>query len=126
ERRQLYPGESQLEARIRNYELAARMQLNAERLLDLSQEPAHIRRLYGMNEPVTANFGTRCLMARRLVESGVRFVQVMVPVSGGGWDHHNDIKQGLAKACPQGDRPTAAPVKDPKQPGPLERTYVVW
>jgi Protein of unknown function (DUF1501) len=126
ERRQLYPGESQLEARIRNYELAARMQLNAEQLLDLSREPASIRRLYGVDEPATANFGTRCLMARRLVESGVRFVQVMVPVSGGGWDHHSDIRQGLARVCPQVDRPTAALVKDLKQRGLLGQTIVLW
>src|SRR5207244_7961151 len=63
QRRRLYPGESQLEARIRNYELAARMQLNAEQLLDLSREPASIRRLYGMDEPATANLRTRCHMA---------------------------------------------------------------
>jgi Protein of unknown function (DUF1501) len=126
ERRQLYPGESQLEARIRNYELAARMQLNAEQLLDLSREPASIRRLYGVDEPVTANFGTRCLMARRLVESGVRFVQVMVPVGGGGWDHHSNIREGLARVCPQVDLPTAALVKDLKQRGLLDRTIVLW
>lgn len=126
ERRQPYPSESQLEARIRNYELAARMQLNAEQLLDLSGEPASIRRLYGMDETATANFGTRCLMARRLIESGVRFVQVMVPVSGGGWDHHSDIRQGLARVCPQVDRPTAALVEDLKQRGLLGRTIVLW
>jgi hypothetical protein len=126
ERRQLYPGESQLEARIRNYELAARMQLNAEQLLDLSREPANIRRLYGVDEPATANFGTRCLMARRLVESGVRFVQVMVPVNGGGWDHHSDIRQGLARVCPQVDRPTAALVKDLNHRGLLDQTIVMW
>src|SRR5262249_46965703 len=79
ERRKLYAGESELEARIRNYELAARMQLHAEGQLDLSREPAAVRRLYGMDNPLTSNFGSRCLMARRLVEAGVRFVQVMSP-----------------------------------------------
>ncbi|MBM4071968.1 MAG: DUF1501 domain-containing protein [Planctomycetes bacterium] len=126
ERRRLYPSESDLDARLRNYELAARMQLNAEQLLDLSREPASIRRLYGVDNPVTANFGTRCLMARRLVESGVRFVQVMVPVSGGGWDHHSDIRQGLARVCPQVDRPSAALVKDLKARGLLDRTIILW
>jgi hypothetical protein len=126
ERRQLYPGNSELEARIRNYELAARMQLHADRLLDLSREPVNIKRLYGVDDPVTANFGTRCLMARRLVESGVRFVQVMVPISTGGWDHHSDIKGGLARLCPQVDRPSAALVKDLKQRGLLESTIVLW
>jgi hypothetical protein len=126
ERRRLYAGEFELEARIRNYELAARMQLHTERQLDLSREPPAVRRMYGLDNTVTANFGTRCLMARRLVESGVRFVQVMSPVGGGGWDHHNDIKPGLAKVCPQVDQPSAALVRDLKQRGLLERTLVLW
>ncbi len=117
-----------MEARIRNYELAARMQVSAERLLDLSREPAAIRSLYGLDDPVTANFGTRCLMARRLVESGVRFVQVMSPIASGGmsWDHHSDLKQGLTKACPQVDRPSAALIKDLQQRGLLDSTVVIW
>jgi hypothetical protein len=128
ERRKLYPHEVELEARIRNYELAARMQTSAERLLDLSREPAALRSLYGLDDPVTANFGTRCLMARRLVESGVRFVQVMSPIASGGmsWDHHSDLKPGLAKACPQVDRPSAALIKDLKQRGLLDSTIVIW
>ena len=73
------------------------MQLSAEEVLDLRHETTPTRRLYGLEDPVTSNFGTRCLMARRLVESGVRFVQVMVPVKSGGmpWDHHENIKPGL-------------------------------
>jgi hypothetical protein len=126
ERRRLYPGEADLEARIRNYELAARMQLHAERLLDLSGEPAHLRRLYGLDDPVTANFGTRCLMARRLVEQGVRFVQVMVPMGGGDWDHHSDIRGGLARVCPRVDRPSAALIRDLRQRGLLDSTIVLW
>jgi hypothetical protein len=126
ERRQLHPGESDLEARIRNYELAARMQLNAARQLDLARESAATRAAYGLDDPAAANFGTRCLLARRLVEAGVRFVQVMSPVSGGGWDHHNNIKAGLAKVCPQVDRPTAALVRDLRQRGLLESTIVLW
>jgi hypothetical protein len=128
QRRKLYPHELDLEARIRNYELAARMQVNAERMLDLSREPVSIRNQYGMDDPVTANFGTRCLMARRLVESGVRFVQVTSPIASGGmsWDHHSDLKPGLMKTCPQVDRPSAALIKDLKQRGLLDSTIVIW
>jgi hypothetical protein len=128
ERRRLYTGESELEARIRNYELAARMQLHAEKLLDLSREPAATRRLYGLDQAVTANFGTRCLMARRLVEEGVRFVQVHVPVLGNGmpWDQHNGLKDGLRKVCPQVDRPSAELIRDLKQRGLLDSTVVLW
>jgi hypothetical protein len=126
ERRRLYPGESALEARIRNYELAARMQLNAGRLLDLAAETAATRKLYGLDDPSTANFGTRCLMARRLVETGVRFVVVPVPVATGGWDHHSDIKGGIPKVCAQVDRPSAALVRDLRQRGLLESSIVLW
>jgi len=126
ERRKLFPEESALEARIRNYELAARMQLHAERLLDLSREPVAMRRLYGLDNPATANFGTRCLMARRLVETGVRFVQVMVPVGTGGWDHHSDIRNGLRRVCPAVDQPSAELIRDLKQRGLLDSTIVLW
>jgi hypothetical protein len=124
ERRKLYPRESELEARIRNYELAARMQLGAEKLLDLSREPASLRKLYGLDDAVTAEFGTRCLMARRLVESGVRFVQVLNPAAS--WDHHSQLKAGLAQMCPKVDRPSAALIQDLKQRGLLESTIVLW
>ncbi len=124
ERRKLYPRESDLEARIRNYELAARMQLGAERLLDLSREPESIRKLYGLNDPTTAEYGTRCLMARRLVESGVRFVQVLNPAAS--WDHHNNLQQGLTQMCAKVDRPSAALIQDLKQRGLLESTIVIW
>ena len=128
ERRKLYPSESVLDARIRNYELAARMQLSAEEVLDIGHETAPTRRLYGLENPTTANFGTRCLMARRLVESGVRFVQVMVPVKSGGmpWDHHENIKPGLEALCPQVDVPTSALIRDLKQRGLLDSTIVLW
>jgi hypothetical protein len=124
ERRKLYPRESELEARIRNYELAARMQLGAEKLLDLSREPASVRKLYGLDDAVTAEFGTRCLMARRLVESGVRFVQVLNPAAS--WDHHSQLKEGLAQMCPKVDRPSAALIQDLKQRGLLDSTIVLW
>jgi hypothetical protein len=126
DRRKLYPDESALDARIRNYELAARMQLRAEKLLSLAQESPATRKLYGMDDPITENFGTRCLMARRLVERGVRFVLVLVPVASGGWDHHNDLKNGLAKICPMVDKPSAALIGDLKQRGLLDQTIVMW
>src|SRR3712207_5708016 len=78
--RRQYPHDGDLEARIRNYELAARMQLAAADLLDLSKESAATQKLYGLDNPTTAGYGLRCLMARRLVEAGVRFVQVFPPV----------------------------------------------
>jgi hypothetical protein len=126
ERRLLYPAESDLEARIRNYELAARMQLHAEKELDLSKETPATRKLYGLDNKATSNFGTRCLMARRLVESGVRFVQVMSPVGGGGWDHHSDIKAGIKTVSGEVDQPSAALIRDLKQRGLLDSTIVLW
>ena len=128
ERRRLYPRESDLEARIRNYELAARMQTSAERVLDIAGETQGTRALYGLDNPVTENFGTRCLMARRLVESGVRFIQVMSPIKSGtmAWDHHEKIKPGLEVLCPQVDHPTAGLIRDLKQRGLLDSTIVLW
>ncbi len=128
ERRELFALEPDLDARIKSYELAARMQLHAEGLLDLSGETAATRRLYGLDNPTTSNFGTRCLMARRLVEEGVRFIQVTAPIASGTmpWDHHNSLVQGLRKVCPQVDQPTAALIADLKQRGLLESTIVWW
>jgi len=128
ERRKLYPQESELESRIRNYELAARMQLSAERVLDISGETQATRQLYGLDNATTENFGTRCLMARRLVESGVRFVHLMVPVkiNGNPWDHHEGLNKGLEALCPLVDLPTAALIRDLKQRGLLDSTIVLW
>jgi uncharacterized protein (DUF1501 family) len=128
ERRKLYPRETELDARIRNYELAARMQLGAEAVLDISTETAATEQLYGLDNPATENFGRRCLMARRLVESGVRFIQVMSPIKSGGmaWDHHEGLTPGLKALCPQVDRPTAALIQDLKQRGLLDTTIVLW
>lgn len=123
-----HPGESDLEARIRNCELAARMQLAAGRTLDLSQEPAAARRLYGLDNPVTAGYGLRCLMARRLVEAGVRFVQVFPPIKPQfqPWDAHTDVKKENEAICAQTDEPSAALIKDLKSRGLLESTVVLW
>jgi len=127
-RRQHFPTESDLEARIRNYELAARMQANAEQVLDLSRETEATRRIYGIDNPTTENYGTRCLMARRMVESGVRFVQVMVPVKGTDmpWDQHKNLKGGLESICGMVDKPSAGLIRDLKQRGLLDSTIVLW
>ncbi len=123
-----HPGESELEARIQNFELAARMQLTATRVLDLSQETEATRRLYGLDNPSTAGYGTRCLMARRLVESGVRFVQVFPPLSPSfqPWDNHGDLRNGLRTICGQVDQPSAALITDLKQRGLLDDVIVQW
>ncbi len=119
-----HPGEADLEARIRSYELAAAMQTAAKEALDVSGEPQYIRRMYGLDEDHTREYGTRCLIARRLVERGVRFVQLFL--GGQPWDNHNSIKSGLPDICRRTDRPAAALVKDLKQRGLLETTLVHW
>jgi hypothetical protein len=120
----LHPGEADLESRIRSYELAAAMQTAAKEALDVSREPVHIRRLYGLDEDATREYGTRCLIARRLVERGVRFVQLFL--GGQPWDTHNSIRQTLPAICRRTDRPAAALVKDLKQRGLLDTTIVHW
>ena len=123
------PGASELEARIASYELAARMQTHAPEVTDLSSEPGHIKQAYGLDQETTANFGHNCLLARRLVERGVRFVQIY---SGGNrgpedaWDAHKNLKQNHDRQCGQTDQPIAALLQDLKQRGMLERTLVVW
>ncbi|HET6881388.1 MAG TPA: DUF1501 domain-containing protein [Pirellulales bacterium] len=123
-----YPHESELEARIRNYELAARMQLAAGDLLDLSKETTETQRLYGLDQPEAAGYGMRCLMARRLVESGVRFVQVFPPVKPQfqPWDAHSNVKTENEAICAKCDQPSAALIYDLKRRGLLENTLVVW
>ena len=106
--RDKYPFESDLEARISNYELAARMQLAAGDLLDLTKETAETKRLYGLEDAESAGYGTRCLMARRLVESGVRFVQVFPPVKPAfqPWDAHSNTKTENEAICKKCDQPS--------------------
>ncbi len=119
-----HPGENDLEARIASYELAARMQLAAKEALDLSGESEATKKLYGLDDPVTQEYGTRCLLARRLVERGVRFVQLFV--NGQIWDNHENIRKGLAGCCRKTDRPSAALVLDLKARGLLDTTIVHW
>jgi hypothetical protein len=120
-----FPGETELEARIQNYELAARMQLRAAEAIDLNRESPATRRLYGLDNPLTASYGTRCLMARRLIEAGVRFVQVFPP-AGQPWDAHSDTKVENEKICGITDRPAAAFIQDLKMRGLLNSTLVLW
>jgi hypothetical protein len=119
-----HPGESDLEARIASYELAARMQIAASDALDISQETAATHSMYGLDNPKTREYGTRCLLARRLVERGVRFVQLFH--SGQPWDNHSSIKTGLASICQKTDQPAAALVADLRQRGLLDTTLVHW
>ncbi|HWQ31971.1 MAG TPA: DUF1501 domain-containing protein [Blastocatellia bacterium] len=122
------PDDTELAARISAYELAFRMQQHAPEAVDLSQESAETKRLYGLDQKETSEFGTRCLLARRLVERGVRFVMLY---SGGGpvssqWDAHDNIKENHEKMCRWTDQPIAALLKDLKRRGLLDSTLVVW
>ncbi|MDA7864507.1 DUF1501 domain-containing protein [bacterium] len=119
-----YPNSTDLQARIASYQLAARMQTSATEALDLSQESKKTQEMYGMHEKATADYGSRCLIARRLIERGVRFVQVYT--ANQLWDSHGSILSRLPAACQKVDRPSAALVKDLKQRGLLDSTVVHW
>ncbi|MEX2287528.1 MAG: DUF1501 domain-containing protein [Planctomycetaceae bacterium] len=119
-----HPGEADLEARIASYELAARMQTSAKEALDVSQESKATHQLYGLDDDATREYGTRCLIARRLVERGVRFVQLFL--AGQPWDNHTNIRENLPAICRLTDKPAAALVKDLKSRGLLETTVVHW
>jgi hypothetical protein len=122
------PGDSRLDGRIASYELAARMQLSAPDALDLSKETEATRKMYGLDEKPTADFGTSCLTARRLLERGVRFVQLWSGTAGatGNWDNHTDISKELTFIATSVDKPIAALLRDLKRRGMLEDTLVVW
>jgi hypothetical protein len=122
--RDQHAGNVELEARIANYELAARMQIEATNALDLDKESEATKEAYGMNEERTASYGKRCLMARRLIERGVRLVQIYI--EGQIWDNHSKIRDGLDYACGKTDKPAAALVRDLKERGLLDSTLVVW
>jgi hypothetical protein len=122
-----YPDDPALRARIRSYELAAGMQTAVPETLQFSQESDVTRRLYGLNQPTTQNFGQLCLAARRLVERGVRYVQVFHGGGGGGaWDAHSGIRANHGNLSAQVDLPIAGLLKDLKQRGMLDETLVVW
>jgi hypothetical protein len=119
---------SELEARINAYELAFRMQATAPQLVDLSNEPEHIESLYGLDDPNTAGFGRQCLLARRLVESGVRYTLLVhgVQIGPHSWDDHGDVQGRMTKHSREVDQPVAALLADLKQRGLLDETLVVW
>ena len=117
--------DGELEARIASYELAYRMQSHAPEAVDLSQETAETQELYGLNDKKTAAFGRNCLLARRLVERGVRFIQ-LYSGSGSKWDAHSNIEGNHTTYCGQTDKPTAGLLADLKRRGLLDETLVIW
>jgi hypothetical protein len=117
------PGERELLGRIQSFELAYRMQMEAMDLVDFSSETAATRKMYGVDEKETRSFGSKCLMARRLVERGVRFVQVY---SDGEWDAHSDLNGNHRGHCRATDRPVDALLTDLKQSGLINDTLVIW
>jgi hypothetical protein len=125
---QRFPLDSELEARIKSYELAARMQLSAPHIFDLSGETQATKNLYGLEEDKTADFARRCIIGRRMLENGVRFVQIWSGAGGptNNWDNHANISTELPKMTRQVDQPIAALVRDLKSRGMLEDTLVIW
>ncbi|WP_182865224.1 DUF1501 domain-containing protein [Stieleria mannarensis] len=130
---QQHPGDNKLAARIASYELAARMQLSVPEITDLSSEPEYLLKSYGADDesnPVRAAFARNCILTRRLIESGVRFVQLFngAYASGGelNWDGHNKLKEQYDKHAAILDQPVAAMIKDMKARGLLEDTLVIW
>lgn len=122
------PLEQELAARIESYELAYKMQFAAPEVVDLTQETSETKDLYGLNRPISSYFGKQCLLARRMVEKGVRFVQIY---SGGAdqqlsWDAHSGLRNNLEQHCPEVDRPIAGLLKDLKRRGLLEETLVIF
>jgi len=121
-RRQLAAlGDPEIATRLNSYELAFRMQMSAPDLMDISQEPQHVLDMYGA-EPGKRSFANNCVLARRLVERGVRFVQLFHEA----WDQHGDLRNGLKKNCKDTDQACAALIKDLKERGMLEDTLVIW
>lgn len=118
------PLQPQLDARIASYELAARLQLTASDALDLSQETADTQKEYGIGGGSQESYGRRCLIARRLVERGVRFVQLFM--EGQPWDSHGNIESSLNGACGRTDQPIAALIKDLKQRGLFDSVLLMW
>jgi hypothetical protein len=125
-----HSGDTTLAARIRGYELAARMQVSIPEVIDFSQESEATKRLYGLDSPVTAAFGRNCLLARRLLDRGVRFVQLYHGGAFGtpriNWDAHENVKDNHAKQAEIMDKPVAGLLQDLKARGMLEDTLVIW
>jgi uncharacterized protein (DUF1501 family) len=119
------PEDTELAARLNSYELAYRMQASAPEAVDLAGESEATKKLYGMDDEATAKYGSICLMGRRLVERGVRFVQLYCG-AGSGWDAHGNIEENHTKWCKASDKPIAGLLKDLKARGLLDSTLVVW
>ncbi len=117
-----HPQHEALTARMENYELAYRMQMEVPGVIDIDKEPEHIKVLYGLDNKETETFGKQCLMARRLVEKGVRFVQIF----SGGWDSHDYLERGHSSRIQSVDKGMAGLIKDLKRRGMLEDTLVIW
>ncbi|MDC0322842.1 DUF1501 domain-containing protein, partial [Verrucomicrobiales bacterium] len=122
------PDDTRLDARIHSYELAAKMQLSAPEAFDLSKETKITRDAYGLDQPVTDDFGRRCLLARRLIERGTRFVQVWSGPQGAkeNWDNHSSISKELPPIAASVDQPIGALIGDLKSRGLLEDTLLIW
>jgi hypothetical protein len=122
-----YPGDPALQARIKSYELAFRMQAAVPDVFRFDDENAQTRALYGLDQPHTKSFGMECLAARRLVERGVRFIQIYHGGGGNGaWDAHGELRKGHAKVSAEVDRPIAGLLRDLRRRGLLDETLVVW
>ena len=119
------PQQSELDARLRSYELAFRMQAQAPVAVDLQSETPETQQLYGMDQKETETFGRNCLLARRMVERGVRFVQ-LYSGTGSKWDSHSAIEANHSRLCKSMDKPVAGLIKDLKQRGLLDETLVIW
>lgn len=117
---------SELEARIASYELAFRMQMKAPELVDVKSESEATRKLYGLDDPISETFGRQCLLARRMVERGVRYVLALHGAGGDRWDDHGDVKGRIPKHCEEVDQPVAGLLADLKARGLLDDTLVVW
>jgi hypothetical protein len=117
--------DTELDARLESYELAYRMQAAAPEAVDITKESEATRKLYGLDDPATEKFGLNCLLARRMVERGVRFIQ-LYSGSGSGWDAHENIEANHSKMCRSTDRPIAGLLTDLKSRGLLESTLVIW
>jgi hypothetical protein len=123
-----HEADAELTARIESFELAYRMQMAAPEALDIGKEPESVRKMYGIDNPKCAHFAKQVLMARRLVERGVRFVQIFHGSNGGAgaWDAHSNLRAGHASLCNQVDQPIGGLLKDLKRRGLLDETIVVW
>ena len=117
-----HPDHKELAARMESYELAYRMQMEVPDVVGIDEEPEHIREMYGLNQSETRSFGKQCLLARRLVEKGTRFVQIFA----GGWDSHDYLERGHTSRIKTVDKPMAALIKDLKARGMLDETLVIW